>query len=206
MLPLVSVVCGMMAAAGAMITPEREKQLIEKARKGDRDAFGEIVRAYQKRVFRLARRLTRTDDDAWDLTQEAFVRAMNAISGFDTRFRFFTWMYRIVTNLAINLSRKREREAEVHYEEDYGANGQLATTEDLTMRLHTRELARAIERAVEELSPPLRSVFVLRVDQQLSYAEIAETLDIAIGTVMSRLNRARARVRQSVSGLMEEET
>ena len=162
------------------------------------------MKKYQKRVFRVARRMTRTEDDAWDVTQEAFIRAMNAMPGFDTSYRFFTWIYRIVTNLAINLSRKRERAAEVHYEEDYGADGQLASCEDVTQKLHTRELAEAIEAAVEELSPALRSVFVLRVDQQLSYAEIADTLDIAIGTVMSRLNRARSRVRDRVSNLLEE--
>ncbi|MBN1434229.1 sigma-70 family RNA polymerase sigma factor [Candidatus Fermentibacterales bacterium] len=183
---------------------EEERRLIEKARQGDREAFGEIVKRYQKRVFRVARRMTRSDDDAWDLTQEAFIRAMNAMPGFDPRYRFFTWIYRIVTNLSINLTRKRERASEVRYEEEYGADGQLASCEDHSGRLHAAELADAIENAVSRLSPPLRAVFVLRVDQQLSYAEIAETLGIAMGTVMSRLNRAREKVRDSVSHLIEE--
>ena len=177
-------------------------ELLDKARSGNREAFGNLVRKYEKRVFRVARRMCTNDDDAWDLTQDAFVRAMQAMEGFDTRYRFFTWMYRIVTNLAINLSEKRRRRGEVLFDEEYGADGRQAVFHDTVEEAHTVQLADAIRKAVEQLSPPLRAVFVLRVDSELSYSEIAETLDIAIGTVMSRLNRAREQIRQAVGYLL----
>jgi RNA polymerase sigma-70 factor (ECF subfamily) len=177
-------------------------ELLESARKGNRDAFGRLVRKYEKRVFRVARRMCMNDDDAWDITQDAFIRAMQAMEGFDTRYRFFTWMYRIVTNLAINLSEKRKRRGEVLFDEEYGADGRQSIPDNAVEIAHTNQLAAAIREAVTDLSPPLRAVFVLRVDSELSYSEIAETLDIAIGTVMSRLNRARGQVRSAVGYLL----
>jgi RNA polymerase sigma-70 factor (ECF subfamily) len=177
-------------------------ELLEKARNGNREAFGSLVRKYEKRVFRVARRMCMNDDDAWDITQDSFIRAMQAMEGFDTRYRFFTWMYRIVTNLAINMSEKRRRRGEVLFDEEYGADGRQAVFDDSVEEAHTVQLADAIRKAVTELSPPLRAVFVLRVDSELSYSEIAETLDIAIGTVMSRLNRARGQIRQAVGYLL----
>ncbi len=183
---------------------EEDLDLLRLARDGDRDAFGKLVAKYQKRVFRVARRMCLNDDDAWDITQEAFIRAMQAMPGFDTGYRFFTWIYRITSNLAINMSQRRRRHGEVQYDEEYGADGLQSVPDDLGERAQAEELARAIEAAVEELSPPLRAVFVLRVDQQLSYSEIASTLGIALGTVMSRLSRARTEVRRSVAHLMED--
>jgi len=175
-----------------------EPELLNRAVQGDKEAFGEIVRRYEKRVFRVARRMCNCDDDAWDITQEAFMKAMRAMHTFNAEYRFFTWMYRIVTNTAINLTRSRSRRAEVAFEEGYGGDGQTET-EDSSIRDTNRDiLVDAVRRAVEQLTPPLRAVFVLRVDQELSYEEIAESLDIATGTVMSRLNRARSSVKAFV--------
>jgi RNA polymerase sigma-70 factor, ECF subfamily len=191
----------LMAAAGE---DNPDLELLRRARNGDREAFGELFRKYEKRVFRVARRMCRSDDEAWDITQDAFLRAMQAMDRYDTRYRFFTWIYRIVTNLAINHSEKRKRRNEVLFEEDYGAEGRQAV-DDMTSDIAEREqLAAAVSKAVEKLSPALRAVFVLRVDQQLSYSEIAESLHIAIGTVMSRLNRARQRVREELGSLLGE--
>lgn len=194
---LLDVVLSMMEPAGD------EADLVARAKAGDRDAFGELVRRYQKRVYRVARRMCRTDEDAWDVTQDTFVRAMKAMPGFDTRYRFFTWIYRIATNLSINLSEKRRRRSEVEFDEEYGAEGEQCVEDTAASQASASELADAIRKAVERLSPPLRSVFVLRVDQELSYSEISETLGIALGTVMSRLSRARSEVRKSVEHLME---
>jgi RNA polymerase sigma-70 factor (ECF subfamily) len=191
----------LMAEAGEE-NPDLE--LLRRAKNGDRDAFGELFRKYEKRVFRVARRMCRSDDEAWDITQDAFLRAMQAMDRYDTNYRFFTWIYRIVTNLAINHSEKRKRRNEVIFEEDYGAEGRQ-TVDDMTSDIAQREqLAAAVSRAVERLSPALRAVFVLRVDQELSYSEIAESLHIAIGTVMSRLNRARQRIREELGSLLGE--
>lgn len=175
-----------------------EPELLQRAVNGDREAFGEIVKLYEKRVFRVARRMCRCDDDAWDITQDAFLKAMNAMHSFNTEYRFFTWMYRIVTNTAINHSRAHDRRGEVQFDEGYGFQGLASTSDDAVSRMEKDLLVEAVQKAVEKLTPALRSVFVLRVDQELSYEEIAETLDIALGTVMSRLNRARSAVRNSV--------
>ena len=175
-----------------------EPELLERAVSGDKEAFGEIVRKYEKRVFRVARRLCNCDDDAWDITQEAFMKAMRAMHSFNTDYRFFTWMYRIVTNTAINYSRSRTRRGEVEFDEGYGSEGLTSTADTAIQEMEKDLLLTAVQSAVEKLTPPLRAVFVLRVDQELSYEEIAESLDIAVGTVMSRLNRARSSVKTFV--------
>lgn len=177
-----------------------EPELLAKAVGGDKEAFGEIVRKYEKRVFRVARRMCSCDDDAWDITQEAFMKAMRAMHSFNTDYRFFTWMYRIVTNTAINYSRSRARRGEVEFDEGYGSQGLTSTADTAIQEMEKDLLVTAVQKAVEKLTPPLRAVFVLRVDQELSYEEIAETLDIAVGTVMSRLNRARSSVKTFVVG------
>lgn len=179
-------------------------RLLRKAKNGDRDAFGELFRKYQMRVFRVARRMCGSDDEAWDITQDAFIRAMQAMDRFDTQYRFFTWIYRITTNLAINYSRKKLRRQEVHFEEAYAAGGQQVIEDSMTDRATGEQLVKALGKAVEKLTPALKVVFVLRVDQQLSYSEIAESLDIAIGTVMSRLNRARSKIREELGSMLGE--
>lgn len=175
-----------------------EPELLERAVNGDKDAFGEIVRKYEKRVFRVARRMCRCDDDAWDITQESFMKAMRAMHTFNTDYRFFTWMYRIVTNTAINHSRAVRRRGETEFDDGYGSGGLTAVPDTAIQEMENDLLVSAVQKAVEKLSPALRSVFVLRVDQELSYEEIAETLNIALGTVMSRLNRARSSVKTLV--------
>jgi RNA polymerase sigma-70 factor, ECF subfamily len=179
-------------------------ELLRKAKNGDRDAFGELFRKYEKRVFRVARRMCGSDDEAWDITQDAFIRAMQAMDRYDTQYRFFTWIYRITTNLAINYSKKKMRRHEVYFDEAYSAEGQQVIADDLSDRASGEQLAGAVSRAVEKLTPALKAVFVLRVDQQLSYTEIAESLDIAIGTVMSRLNRARMKIREELGAMLGE--
>jgi len=132
--------------AGTDDNPDLE--MLRRARDGDREAFGELFRKYEKRVFRVARRMCASDDEAWDITQDAFLRAMQAMDRFDTKYRFFTWMYRIVSNLAINHSQKRSRRREVHFEEEYGADG-YQTVEDQSGDLAMRDqLAGAVEKAV----------------------------------------------------------
>lgn len=180
------------------ITALEEPELLKRAVEGDGDAFGEIVKRYEKRVFRVARRMCRCDDDAWDITQEAFMKAMKAMHSFNTEYRFFTWIYRIVTNTAINHSRARNRRGEVEFDEGYGSDGFTSTRDTAIQEMERDVLVTAVQTAVEKLTPALKAVFVLRVDQEMSYEEIAETLDIALGTVMSRLNRARASVKMAV--------
>lgn len=179
-------------------------QLLRAAKNGDRNAFGELFRKYENRVFRVARRMCGSDDEAWDITQDAFIRAMQAMDRYDTQYRFFTWIYRITTNLAINYAKKKSRRHEVHFEEAYSAEGQQVIEDNVADLASDEQLLGAVSRAVAKLTPSLKAVFVLRIDQQLSYSEIAESLDIAMGTVMSRLNRARMKIREELGPMLEE--
>ncbi|MEN8209765.1 MAG: sigma-70 family RNA polymerase sigma factor [Candidatus Fermentibacteria bacterium] len=192
----------LLSMAGEEENPDIE--LLRKAKNGDRDAFGELFRKYEKRVFRVARRMCGSDDEAWDITQDAFIRAMQAMDRYDTRYRFFTWIYRITTNLAINYGKKKMRRREVHFEETYSAEGQQVIEDDTADIAAGEQLIGAVAKAVNKLTPALKAVFVLRVDQQLSYSEIAESLDIALGTVMSRLNRARTKIREELGPMLGE--
>jgi len=179
-------------------------ELLRKAKNGDRDAYGELFRKYEKRVFRVARRMCGSDDEAWDITQDAFIRAMQAMDRYDTQYRFFTWIYRITTNLAINYSKKKSRRREVHFDEAYSAEGQQVIEDNVADKAASEQLLGAVSKAVNKLTPALKAVFVLRIDQELSYNEIAESLDIALGTVMSRLNRARSKIREELGPMLEE--
>jgi RNA polymerase sigma-70 factor (ECF subfamily) len=129
---------------------------------------------------------------------------MQAMDRFDTQYRFFTWIYRITTNLAINYSKKKMRRHEVHFNEAYSAEGQQVIEDNVADIAAGEQLIGAVSKAVEKLTPALKAVFVLRIDQQLSYSEIAESLDIALGTVMSRLNRARTKIREELGSMLGE--
>jgi len=173
-----------------------ESFLIARARRGDPSAFEEIVRLYQRRVYGVALRIVRAHDVADDVTQEAFLRAWRSLDRFDLERPFGPWVCRIAANLAVNHVRSpRAREEglpEGHAETRSSGPGPLGALLDA-------EGARVLEAAMGQLPQEQRAVLVLRVVEDLSYAEIAETLGISPGTVMSRLFRARERLAQSLS-------
>ena len=173
-----------------------ESFLIARARRGDPSAFEEIVRLYQRRVYGVALRIVRAHDVADDVTQETFLRAWRSLDRFDLERPFGPWVCRIAANLAVNHVRSpRAREEglpEGHAETRSSGPGPLGALLDA-------EGARVLEAAMGQLPQEQRAVLVLRVVEDLSYAEIAETLGISPGTVMSRLFRARERLAQSLS-------
>jgi len=173
-----------------------ESFLIARARRGDPSAFEEIVRLYQRRVYGVALRIVRAHDVADDVTQEAFLRAWRSLDRFDLERPFGPWVCRIAANLAVNHVRSpRAREEGLpdgHAETRSSAPGPLGALLDA-------EGARVLETAMGQLPQEQRAVLVLRVVEDLSYAEIAETLGISPGTVMSRLFRARERLAQALS-------
>jgi RNA polymerase sigma-70 factor (ECF subfamily) len=173
-----------------------ESFLIARARRGDPSAFEEIVRLYQRRVYGVALRIVRAHDVADDVTQEAFLRAWRSIDRFELGRPFGPWVCRIAANLALNHVRSpRAREEGLpdgHAETRTSAAGPLGALLDA-------EGATVLERAMAQLPQEQRAVLVLRVVEELSYAEIAETLGISPGTVMSRLFRARERLAQALS-------
>jgi RNA polymerase sigma-70 factor (ECF subfamily) len=177
------------------LTGGDDADLVRAAQRGDHAAFGEIVRRYQRSVHRVAYGLTRNASDADDLAQEAFVRAYQAIGRFRVGEPLYPWLSRITVNLAYSLFRRRRRRPETPIEPLIEAGRQWAGDEDPAEDTARREHDRQLQEAFGELSPEHRSVLVLRVVEGLSYEQIATSLSIPIGTVMSRLSRARAELR-----------
>lgn len=171
-----------------------EADLLTKAQGGNLFAFEEIVARYQRRVYGTAFRIVRRHDVADDVAQETFVRAYQALATFDSSRPFGPWVCRIAANLAINHVRSpRAREEplpETHTQEP-------APTGPLDALLDG-EARRVLDQALLTLPGEQRAVFVLRVFEELSYKEIAEALGIQMGTVMSRLARARERLREAL--------
>jgi RNA polymerase sigma-70 factor, ECF subfamily len=179
-----------------------EPDLIHSAQRGDSLAYGELVSRHRDGVVRVVYRMCGDPHLAEEAAQEAFLRAWQHLAGYKTGHSFRAWVYRIALNAALDVLRARkpttplEALAEDRLPlESAGANPE-ATVEQ-------RQRAERVQQAVMALPAPSRSVLVLREWGGLSYAEIANSLSIPIGTVMSRLNSARAQLRQSLVGLLE---
>jgi len=173
-----------------------EARLLAEARGGSLDAFEEIVKRYQRRVYAIALRVVRRHEVADDVAQEAFMRAHQALATFDLTRPFGPWIGRIAANLAINHVRsplaREEPLPEGHAETPAPGRGALDG-------LLEREAREVLERALLSLPDEQRAVFALRTFEELSYREIADALGISIGTVMSRLSRAREKLREALA-------
>lgn len=182
------------ASASGVVDPI-EADLLAKARGGNLFAFEEIVKRYQRRVYGVAFRIVRRHDVADDVAQETFIRAHKALGSFDLARPFGPWICRIAANLAVNHTRSPEAREEGlpegHAETPSAGADPLAGVLEAEAR---SVLAVALERLPSEQ----RAVFVLRVVEELSYREIADALEISMGTVMSRLSRARGKLRESL--------
>lgn len=180
---------------------EIERTLVEAARRGDAGAFRELVVRHQRKAYAVALGMVRDPDDARDICQEAFLKAHKHLARFEGEAQFFTWLYRIIANLAIDHLRRKRRATveldETQLEEppadDTGVSPHRLGF-DPQRALSDRELRARITAALDQLSPAHRAVLVMREVDGLSYQEMADTLGIAIGTVMSRLFHARKRM------------
>jgi RNA polymerase sigma-70 factor (ECF subfamily) len=175
---------------------ESEIGLLDQARGGNRFAFEEIVRRYQRRVYATAYRIVRRHEVADDVAQEAFIRAFRSLDRYDPQRPFGPWICRIAANLAVNHVRSPQAREEPlpdgHAETSSAAPGPLQGVLEIEART-------MLDRALEDLPAQQRAVFCLRVFEDLSYKEIADSLGISIGTVMSRLSRAREKLREALS-------
>jgi len=182
-----------------------ETQLIDRAVKGDRSAFTALVELNQERLFASMIQVTGSPDEAEEVVQEAFIRAFMKLDTFQRNSQFFTWLYRIAFNSA--LTRKRRKRARIsldHWRENNGlevADPSDAVDEPM-LRQERVDLVRA---AIEILSEDHRAILVLREMQERSYEDIAEILDISIGTVRSRLSRARNQLKATLEAMESEE-
>lgn len=170
--------------------------LVRNAQQGDMAAFESLVRRYQHRVYALCRRLTGAHQSADDLAQETFVKAYFALSRFDVRRPLYPWLRRIAVNAGLNYLKARDRERPLEDGSSGGRKGPVAARDDDPVeRLESAEFRARLDRAVESLPADQKGVFVLRLHEGLSYEEIGRELDLPLGTVMSRLNRARQRLK-----------
>lgn len=184
--------------------------LIERCQRGERDALDQLVRKYEHRAYQYAMRLTRNTDEAADIVAEAFVRVNGAIKNFKGQSAFSTWLYRIMTNCYLDF-RKREKNRshvslETSGEGDAGGDYERQIADpnaDAVKISETNAREAAMQRALQELPPYQQTMLVMYHLQALSYEEIAESLDLPIGTVKSRLNRARVALRDQLSDSME---
>jgi len=181
-----------------ILDPGEEASLVRSAQGGDAAAFTAIVRHYQRPVYRIAYGLTRNTADADDLAQETFVRAYHAIGRFRVGEPLYPWLARIATNLAFSLFRRRRRRPEAPLEPLMEAGRQWAADDDPVEDVARSERGERVQKAFAQLSEEHQAVLALRVVQDLSYEDIAATLRIPPGTVMSRLSRARAELKRKL--------
>lgn len=180
-------------------TAAPERDLITASSQGDRDAFGELVRRYQTKALALSNHLCGNPDDGADAAQEAFFSAWRGLPNFRGDANFSTWLYRLVSNASMDLLRRRKRQdahAGPSLDDDelcFDAPDPSPAPEDLAERRETR---RELRDALQALSPERRQILILREIHQLSYEEIAQTLSIDVGTVKSRIHRAREALRK----------
>ncbi len=173
-----------------------EAAAIAAARRGDQAAFGSLVRAYQRRAYAAAYSIVGNREDALEVAQESFVKAYRAMDRFDTAMPFYPWLYRIIRNTCLNHIKKKKRRGEQSLESmmekgfDVQNHGRSAREQAELSDLKTE-----IQDAIAQLSPDHQEILRLRHFLELSYAEIAECLDVPQGTVMSRLHAARKQLK-----------
>lgn len=181
-----------------------DRVLIERAQKGDRDAFDALITKHQRRAYQYAYRLTSNPEEASDVVAEAFVRVYSALHNFKGQSAFTTWFYRILTNCFLDIRKREKSRPAISLEAALQTpEGELERQiEDTAMSPHEEseraERGRSVEAAVALLPEYQRAMIVMYHAEMMSYEEIAESLDLPIGTVKSRLNRARLSLREQL--------
>jgi RNA polymerase sigma-70 factor (ECF subfamily) len=186
---------------------EADEQLVVKVQRGDKRSFDLLVLKYQHKVLALVRRFVKDHAEAEDVAQETFIKAYRAINSFRGDSAFYTWLYRIAVNTAKNAleARKRRPSSDVDIDEvgDSGFSEQLRTDENPESLLAGQDLQRVIDEALAALPDDLRRALMLREFDGMAYEDIAQVMDCPIGTVRSRIFRAREAIDKSVRPLME---
>jgi RNA polymerase sigma-70 factor (ECF subfamily) len=190
---------------------EEDRALIARAKTGDAAAFRALVERHQRRAFAIAVGLVRDENDAREVVQEAFLRVYRGLDGFEGSSSFFTWLYRIVSNLSIDLIRKpgrRETEPiDVDALDDAVDSPLVARIDgaDPLDAIRRAQLRQRIEAALEALPVYHRGVILMREVEGMSYEEMAEAMGVSKGTIMSRLFHARRKLQRALAECYEEE-
>ena len=182
-----------------------ELALVEKARQGDPLAFSELVNQYERKIFRLAKHITNSDEDAEEVLQEAFLKAYEHLGEFQGNSKFYTWLVRIAVNESLMKLRKRKADRTVSLDETVDTGEETVVREIAVWegnpedRYSQEELRGILDKAIQSLRPAFRTVFVLRDVEDLSTEETAAALDLSVPAVKSRLLRARLQLREKLT-------
>ncbi|MEP6699148.1 MAG: sigma-70 family RNA polymerase sigma factor [Verrucomicrobiota bacterium] len=188
-----------------------ELDLVKQCQAGDTEAFDQLVGRYRTRVFGMIYNMVHNEQDAWDLAQDSFLKAWKSIARFRGQSSFYTWLYRIVTNVTIDWLRKKQVKGsgtefndEVQLREIDPASRTVPRADALPhQRMERREIRTRIDQAIQQLSPEHRAVILMKETEDMQYHEIAEALGCSIGTVMSRLFYARKKLQNLLRDLYE---
>jgi len=195
--------------------PGNGGDLVSRLRTGDSRAYRELMHTYERRLFAFAYGFLRQNEDAMDVVQETFLRVCKNIGTFKGESAFTTWLYRITRNLCIDRLRKKNRVSMGEYNDELSNKNEAVDKPVLVSSISERtpvkdnlrrELREVLFTALESLNETHREILLLRELEGLSYGEIAEMLDIPIGTVMSRIHHARKKVQQQLKPYLEPET
>lgn len=181
-----------------------DNQLIRETLSGNSGAFGELVRRYQNRLFNTLVRVTSCREEAEDVVQEAFVQAYTKLESFRGKSTFYTWLYRIAFNLSVSRSRRKRPEISVDQIREKAGIEPVDGAAEPTYHMEQQERAEQVRSALNTLSTEHRSIIVLREIDNFDYDAIADTLKIPVGTVRSRLHRARLQMRQELQQIFQE--
>jgi RNA polymerase sigma-70 factor (ECF subfamily) len=193
---------------------EEDRALIAQAQAGDMGAFRQLVERHQRRAFSVALALVRNEDDAREIVQDAFLRAYKSLPNFQGSSSFFTWLYRIITNLSIDLKRKPGRQtvdldegrlaAEDNADTDFPTLGQSHRGDPADV-VRRGEIGARLQAALDDLPSYHRAVIVLREVEGLSYEEMARAIGVSKGTIMSRLFHARQKLQRALADCYAEQ-
>jgi RNA polymerase sigma-70 factor, ECF subfamily len=191
-----------------MTPDDSDQELVRRVQAGDQSAFNLLVLKYQHRVLKLVGRFVHDNAEAEDVSQEAFLKAYRALASFRGDSAFYTWLYRIAINTAKNaLVSQRRRPVDFDLDlqdpDQFDRHAKLKESETPEGVLLTEEIREVVERAMEQLPEDLRTAIVLRELEGLSYEEIAEAMDCPVGTVRSRIFRAREAIDKKLKPLLD---
>ncbi|MEE9141370.1 MAG: RNA polymerase sigma factor RpoE [Gammaproteobacteria bacterium] len=191
-----------------MASHRADRLLVERVKQGDKSAFDVLVRKYQHKIVKLVMRYVHDPSEAQDVAQEAFLKAYRALPKFRGDSAFYTWIYRIAINTAKNYlvaSRRRPLEYDLDLQdpEQYDMHARLRESDTPEGLALTAEIRRTVEKAVEQLPDDLRTAIILREMEGMSYEEIALTMQCPVGTVRSRIFRAREAIDKRLQPLLD---
>jgi RNA polymerase sigma-70 factor (ECF subfamily) len=173
------------------------ESLIERAMKNDLQAFEEIIKLYEKKVYNLALRYVKNHDDALDVAQDVFILVYNNLSSFRGESAFSTWIYRITYNNCVDMLRRKSKKSSGYSIDDDDNFIKLPSNDvSIEQEYENKEKVKSVMEAIDKLPKEQRDIIILRSIKELSYSEIGEILNIAEGTVKSRLNRARLKIKE----------